>query len=244
VSEYPGPSWVQLARRARGSRHRLEDLGTDLLSQRGVRHLLRLRGRWRAWHFRARACPPNPGRVHLSGRSADGVDARRAATRSYDRGPGEDAHGHRTQLQECRQSADGQHRKPPDDRPPPYCSRQNASPRVPSWANRVPPGTHGADPPSTNRSLPVLEPVCECRKRKLKKGDQRRAAETYRLGAGSSPFVRLETWLTGPNLRKCRGSYTASPETILAGWGGRIRTSAWRSQNPILVVRYQAPTTL
>jgi hypothetical protein len=42
--------------------------------------------------------------------------------------------------------------------------------------NRVPPGTHCADPPSTNRSLPVLEPVCECRKRKLKKGDQRRAA--------------------------------------------------------------------
>jgi hypothetical protein len=86
-----------------------------------------------------------------------------------------------------------------------------------SWANRVPPGTHCADPPSTNRSLPVLEPVCECRKRKLKKGDQRRAAETYRLGAGSSPFVRQETWVTGPNLRKCRGSYTASPETILAG---------------------------
>jgi hypothetical protein len=78
------------------------------------------------------------------------------------------------------------------------------------------PGTHCADPPSTNRSLPVLEPVCECRKRKLKKGDQRRAAETYRLGAGASPFVRQETWVTGPNLRKCRGSYTASPETILA----------------------------
>jgi hypothetical protein len=49
------------------------------------------------------------------------------------------------------------------------------------------------DPPSTNRSLPVLEPVCERRKRKLKKGDQRRAAEAYRLGAGSSPFVRQET---------------------------------------------------
>ena|SRR5215467_1859541 len=81
----------------------------------------------------------------------------------------------------------------------------------------VPPGTHCADPPSTNRSLPVLEPVCEYRKRKWKKGDQRLAAETYRLGAGSSPFVRQETWLTGPNLRKCRDSYTASPETILAG---------------------------
>jgi hypothetical protein len=70
---------------------------------------------------------------------------------------------------------------------------------------RVPPGTHCADPPSTNRSLPVLEPVCECRKRKLKKCDQRRAAETYRLGAGSSPFLRQETWVTGPNLQKCRG---------------------------------------
>ena len=57
-----------------------------------------------------------------------------------------------------------------------------------SWANRVPPGMHCADPPSTNRSLPVLEPVCECRKWKLKKGDQRRAAEAYRLGAGSSPL--------------------------------------------------------
>src|SRR5262245_42857804 len=83
-------------------------------------------------------------------------------------------------------------------------------------SNRVPPGTHCADPPSTNRSLPVLESVCECRKRNLKKGDQRRAAETYRLGAASSPFVRQETSVTGPNLRKCRGSYTASPETILA----------------------------
>jgi hypothetical protein len=69
----------------------------------------------------------------------------------------------------------------------------------------VPPGTHCADPPSTKRSPPVLEPVCEYRKRKLKKGDQRRAAETCRLGAGSSPFVRQETWVTGPNLRKCRG---------------------------------------
>jgi hypothetical protein len=84
-------------------------------------------------------------------------------------------------------------------------------------SNRVPPGTHCADPPSTNRSLPVLEPVCECRKRKLKKGDQRRAAETYRLGAASSPFVRRETWVTGPNLRKCRGSYTASPRDD-SGW--------------------------
>ena len=62
-----------------------------------------------------------------------------------------------------------------------------------SWANRVPPGMHCADPPSTNRSLPVLEPVCECRKWKLKKGDQRRAAEAYRLGAGSSPIARQET---------------------------------------------------
>ena len=49
-----------------------------------------------------------------------------------------------------------------------------------------------SDRPSANQSLPVLEAVCECRKRKLKKGNQRRAAETYRLGAGSSPFVRQE----------------------------------------------------
>ena len=71
--------------------------------------------------------------------------------------------------------------------------RANLAMAFSSWANRVPPGTHCADPPSTNRSLPVLEPVCECRKRKLNKGDQRRAAEAYRLGAGSSPFVRQET---------------------------------------------------
>ena len=44
-------------------------------------------------------------------------------------------------------------------------------------------------------------------------------AETYRLGAGSSPFVRQETWVTGPNLRKCRRSYTASPRYD-SGWLG------------------------
>jgi hypothetical protein len=30
---------------------------------------------------------------------------------------------------------------------------------APRWANRAPPGTHCVDPPSTNWSLPVLEPV-------------------------------------------------------------------------------------
>src|ERR1700752_2460538 len=97
-----------------------------------------------------------------------------------------------------------------------------------SWGNRVPPGAHCADPPSTNRSLPVLEPVCECRKRKLKKGDQRRGVETYRLVAGSSLFGRQETWVTGPNLRKFGVHTRPRPETILAGWAYRIRTGLCR----------------
>jgi hypothetical protein len=74
-------------------------------------------------------------------------------------------------------------------------------------------------------------------KTEIEKGDQRRAAETYRLGAGSSPFVRQETWVTGPNLRKCRGSYTASPRddsNRSLSIGGTIRTSTWRDQNSLL----------
>jgi hypothetical protein len=62
-----------------------------------------------------------------------------------------------------------------------------------------------ADPPSRNRSLPVLEPVCECRKRKLKKATRDGRRKLTDLVQGSSPFVRQETWVTGPNLRKCRG---------------------------------------
>jgi hypothetical protein len=48
--------------------------------------------------------------------------------------------------------------------------------------------------------------------------------------------VRQETWVTGPNLRNRRGSYTAAPETILAGWAYRIRTGLCR-----LVGRFEPP---
>ena len=44
---------------------------------------------------------------------------------------------------------------------------------------------------------------------------------------------------TGPNLQKCRGLYTASPETILAGWAYRIRTGLCR-----LVGRFETSTWL
>jgi hypothetical protein len=76
-----------------------------------------------------------------------------------------------------------------------------------------------------DRSLPVLEPVCECRKRKLKKGDQRRAAETYRFGAGSSPCpLSMVAWAKG----------LARPRSVVNSLGavGFDRAPSWANRVP------------
>ena len=49
-------------------------------------------------------------------------------------------------------------------------------------------------PPSTNRSLPVLEPVSGSRKRKLEKHEQRLAPKACGSGALSRPFARQRLW--------------------------------------------------
>jgi hypothetical protein len=74
----------------------------------------------------------------------------------------------------------------------------------------------------------------------VEKGIEKRRPET---GGGNLPTWRRVQPLcasrdlgNGTNLRKCRGSYTASPETILAGWAYRIRTGLCR-----LVGRFEPP---
>ena len=69
------------------------------------------------------------------------------------------------------------------------------------------------------------------RKTKARKALNPRTGEPVKVKAGKT--VRCKA---SPNLKTAVGNDRRTTETIArraAGWGGRIRTSAWRSQSPL-----------
>ncbi len=87
-----------------------------------------------------------------------------------------------------------------------------------------------------NRSLSAIEPVSAPPKGKLKNGDQRPAPKTRpaRTEIRKITDQRLgSTRVTRGNVGDSPQRGNKTPETGLPGWGGRIRTSAWRNQNPL-----------
>src|SRR5262249_7180916 len=71
-------------------------------------------------------------------------------------------------------------------------------------------------------------------KRKLENGQQRLASQNHRSRTQSLEISGQglgRTRLTDGNVEgsSTRGAHTE--ETVLVGWGGRIRTSEWRNQN-------------
>src|SRR3981189_2114483 len=88
-----------------------------------------------------------------------------------------------------------------------------------------------------NRSLSTAEPVSAPPKWKLENGEQRPAPETLAQRtkmpeiAGQRPAPAS---LTRGKINDFHRPGKISQETELRGWGGRIRTTAWRNQNPLL----------
>src|SRR3984893_4576176 len=90
---------------------------------------------------------------------------------------------------------------------------------------------------SANRSLSAIEPVSATAKRKLENGEQRPVPEIYPARAEIPKITCQGMGSASATHGNVAGSHTPgniTPETRLPGWGGRIRTSAWRNQNPLL----------
>jgi hypothetical protein len=89
---------------------------------------------------------------------------------------------------------------------------------------------------SSSRSLASVEPVSPSRKRKLENSEQRPAPKS-RAQRSEMPEVAdqrpVPASLTRGNVDAFPFWGKYAPETALPGWGGRIRTSAWRNQNPL-----------
>ena len=89
---------------------------------------------------------------------------------------------------------------------------------------------------SANRSLSAIEPVSATAKRKLENGEQRPVLEIYPARAEIPKIAGQRLGSASVTRGNVAGSHTPgniTPETRLPGWGGRIRTSAWRNQNPL-----------
>jgi hypothetical protein len=100
---------------------------------------------------------------------------------------------------------------------------------------------------SANRSLSAIEPVSATAKRKLENGEQRPAPETYPARAEVPKITGERLGSASVTRGNVAGSHTPgniTPETRLPGWGGRIRTSAWRNQNPLPYRYTKHPTPL
>ena len=85
-------------------------------------------------------------------------------------------------------------------------------------------------------SLSAVEPVSAPPKRKLENGEQRPAPETFPARAEIPKITDQRLGRASLTRGNVAGSHTPgnnTPETGLPGWGGRIRTSAWRNQNPL-----------
>ena len=98
------------------------------------------------------------------------------------------------------------------------------------------PALHWTSPTSANRSLSTIEPVCGTPKWKLENGAQRPAPEIRpaRIEKPKIAGQRLgRASLTRGNVADSHTPGNKTSETRLPGWGGRIRTSAWRNQNPL-----------
>jgi hypothetical protein len=89
---------------------------------------------------------------------------------------------------------------------------------------------------SANRSLSAIEPVSATAKRKLENGEQRPAPETRPSRTEMPKIAGQRQGFASVTRGNVAGSHTPgnnTTETGLPGWGGRIRTSAWRNQNPL-----------
>src|SRR5712691_9790555 len=83
---------------------------------------------------------------------------------------------------------------------------------------------------SANQSLPHIEPVSGTPKRKLENGEQRLALENHRSWTESLEIAGQRLGPASLTHRNVGGSPTPGnhdAETGLAGWGIRIRTSAF-----------------
>ena len=89
---------------------------------------------------------------------------------------------------------------------------------------------------SANQSPPHIEPVSGTPKRKLENGEQRLPPQNTRSRAESSEIAGRRLRRASLTHGNVGGSHTPGnhvAETRPAGWGGRIRTSVWRNQNPL-----------
>src|ERR1700724_1635152 len=82
----------------------------------------------------------------------------------------------------------------------------------------------------------TVEPVSAPPKWKLENRAQRPAPETRPSRTKRPKVVGQRLGRASLTLGNVADSHTPrnnTPETRLPGWGGRIRTSAWRNQNPL-----------
>jgi hypothetical protein len=89
---------------------------------------------------------------------------------------------------------------------------------------------------SANRSPSHIGPVSGMPKRKLENGERRLPPQSHQSRGEIPEFASQRLGRASLTRGNVGGSHTRGNrivETALAGWGGRIRTSAWRNRNPL-----------